>query len=102
MAETEDARKVLLDQAAALNMDVNPEWTVDELAEKVLEAEKAKADADKAKIKNAKKKATVKLLRNAFLVADEKLEKGAVVEVPIDTAKAWIEAGVAVATLGSE
>jgi hypothetical protein len=94
MADTEQAEKVLLEQAAALDLDVDGRWSVETLAEKVREAQDAKAAAEKAAFAKSKK-IPVRLRKNAFPVAGEKALKGSVVEVPVDLARRWIAEGVA-------
>lgn len=94
MADTKDAKKVLLEQAAVLELEVDGRWSVETLAEKVLEAQEAKEEADRQAIRNAKK-IPVLLKRNAFVSADEKHLKGSIVDVPVQMARDWIKAGVA-------
>lgn len=94
MADTKDAKKVLLEQAAALELEVDGRWSVETLAEKVLEAQEAKEESEREAIRSAKK-IPVLLKRNAFVTADEKHFKGEVVEVPVPMAKEWIRLGVA-------
>jgi len=96
MADTDEApRKVLLEQAAALGLDVDGRWSVETLAEKVSLAQQNKARKEESDFAAAKK-VPVRLLKNAFPLADKKVAKGEVVEVPVATAKMWLEAGVAV------
>ena len=65
------------------------------LAAKVLDAQEAKALAEKAAYE-AERKTPVLLLRDAWPVADERHNAGEIINVPIDIAKKWFEAGVAV------
>jgi hypothetical protein len=94
MADTAEAERVLLEQAAALELEVDGRWSVETLADKVLKAQRAKDAAEKAAYAKAKKVA-VRLRKNAFPVTGEKALKGSIVEVPIDLAKRWITEGVA-------
>lgn len=94
MAEDKEARKVLLGQAKALDMEVDGRWSVDTLAEKVMEAQEALTEANSKAIKDASDTA-VFLLRDAFPVDDEKHIAGETVTVPAEMAKAWYKAGVA-------
>ena len=89
-----DAQKVLLEQAAVLGLKVDKRWSVETLAERVLEAQEAVKSEQIAAFDEAKK-TPVLLLRDAFPVEDEKHLRGEVINVPIDLAKAWIKAGVA-------
>ena len=93
-ADEKIARDVLVDQAKALGMTVDKRWSVETLAEKVLEAQQNEAERKQAEFESAKK-TPVLLLKNAFPVASQKALKGTIVEVPIAMAKAWIAAGVA-------
>ncbi len=92
--ELDDAMKVLREQAATLDLTVDPEWDADTLAAKVLEAQEAKAAADKAAFASAAKE-KVFLQRDAWPVADEKHFAGETIEVPHDIAVKWYVAGVA-------
>lgn len=92
--DPDEARKVLLEQAKALDLRVDARWSVETLAERVAEAQEAKAEADKAEFAAAKK-TPVLLLRDAFPVEDEKHLAGETIDVPIEMARRWIEAGVA-------
>jgi hypothetical protein len=92
--ELDDAMKVLREQAATLDLTVDPAWDADTLAAKVLEAQEAKDAADKAAF-DAAAKERVFLLRDAWPVADEKHLAGDTIEVPHDIAVKWYVAGVA-------
>lgn len=92
--DNKEAKKVLLGQAKALGLDVDGRWSVDTLAEKVLEAQEAKSEADAKAIKDASD-TSVFLLRNAFPVAGEKHLAGETVSVPAEMARYWYKAGVA-------
>lgn len=94
MADTTEAKKVLLEQAEALGMEVDKRWSVDTLAEKVLDAEAAKQADDKAKF-DAARKVPVLLLRDSWPVAEERHFAGETIEVPIEMAKHWIASGSA-------
>lgn len=94
MADNLSPEEVLIDQAKALDLKVDNRWSVDTLAEKVLEAQTAKAEAEKAEF-GAAKKVPIRLLRDAFPVADEKHLIGEIIEVPVPLAKHWISCGVA-------
>jgi biopolymer transport protein ExbB/TolQ len=95
MADTIEAEKVLLEQAKALDLKVDKRWSVDTLAEKVLEAQNEQRDAKAADF-HAKADVWVKLLRAAFPVEDERYEIGATVKVTQDMADRWYAAGVAI------
>lgn len=95
MADTDEAKKVLLAQARVLGLEVDGRWAVETLAEKVQEAQEASAEDQRKKFAEAKK-IPVQLLRDAFPQEDEKHLAGEVIDVPIDMAKAWFASGVAV------
>src|SRR4051812_7823909 len=90
-----DALKVLMGQAKALGLKVDPAWDVDTLALRVLEAEEAKTAADKAAFDALPDKVWVYLLRDGWAVADERHNAGETIEVTEDIANKWYEAGVA-------
>lgn len=94
MGDTTDAKKVLLEQAKVLDLEVDGRWSVETLAEKVQEAQEAASEQEERAIDEAKK-IPVLMKRNGFITASRKAWKGQTVEVPIEMAKAWIKAGVA-------
>lgn len=91
---SDEPKKVLLDQAKALDMKVDARWSVETLADKVREAQEAKAEADKAAF-DAARKVPVLLLRDSWPVADERHYAGEIIEVPVEMAKHWIAHGSA-------
>lgn len=92
--DTKEARKVLLAQAAAMKLEVDGRWSVETLAEKVLEAQESRKDAEKAEFAAA---ATVwiYLLRDGFPIEDEKHRAGETILITPELAERWYEAGVA-------
>ena len=92
--QTAEAKKVLLAQADALGLEVDKRWSVDTLAEKVLEAQDHAKEAEKAAFA-ASPKVWVFLLRDGWPVEDEKHFKGETIEVTQEIADKWYEAGVA-------
>lgn len=92
--QTAEAKKVLLDQAKALGLTVDPKWDVDDLAIHVLEAQDAAKLAEKAKY-DASPKVWVYLLRDGWPTEDDKHLAGETVEVTPEIADKWFEAGVA-------
>jgi hypothetical protein len=90
----DEAKKVLLEQAKALDLKVDQRWSVDTLAEKVQEAQ-ADASADKSAAIKAKADTWVTLLRDAFPVEDEKHLAGETIRVPKAMAEYWYENNVA-------
>jgi hypothetical protein len=94
MADDKEAKKVLLGQAKVLGLEVDGRWSVDTLAEKVLEAQEAKSEAEKQAIRDASD-TEVYMIRDGFAVEDEKLRAGGTFTVPSEIAKRWYKAGVA-------
>jgi len=94
MADDAEAKEVLLAQAKALGLKVDKRWSVETLAESVAEAQEAAKEAAAAAFAEAKK-TPVKLLRDAWPLADERHNAGEVIDVPVALARHWIEAGVA-------
>lgn len=92
--DTKEAKKVLLGQARALGLEVDGRWAVETLAEKVLEAQEAKTEAETQAIKDASD-TWVFMLRDGFAVEDEKIKAGTTAQVPEWIAKRWYKAGVA-------
>jgi hypothetical protein len=91
---TADAKGVLLDQAEALDLVVDRRWSVETLAEKVLEAQEAKKAADEAAFTKAAK-VWVFLLKSAYPVEDKKHFAGETIQVTPEIADKWYVAGVA-------
>lgn len=89
-----EARKVLLEQAKALDIDVDRRWSVDTLAERVQEAQEAQKEAKTRAVKEAAD-VWVFLLRDAFPVEDEKHVAGETIQVPQKMAEYWYDNGVA-------
>lgn len=89
-----EARKVLLGQAKELDLDVDGRWSVDTLAEKVLEAQEAQK-AKKAANFKAEANVWVYLQRDAFPVEDEKHLAGETIAVTEAMAEYWYANGVA-------
>lgn len=94
MADDKEARKVLLGQAKALGLVVDGRWSVETLAEKVLEAQETLTEASAKAIKDASD-TEVFLLRDAFPVADERHRAGETITVPAEMARHWYRVGVA-------
>lgn len=92
--DNKEAKKVLLGQAKALGLEVDGRWSVDTLAEKVLEAQEAQIEAEAQSIRDSSDTA-VFMLRDGFAVADEKLRTGGTFMVPDWIARKWYKAGVA-------
>jgi hypothetical protein len=87
-----EAKKFLLGQAGALGMHVDGRWSVDTLAEKVLEAQEAKKAGETQAIKDAAD-TWVFMIRDGWAVEDEKCAAGGTYKVPAWIAKRWYVAG---------
>lgn len=92
--QTAEAKKVLLEQAKALKLAVDPAWSVDDLALHVLEAQDKAKEAAKAE-QAAASNVWVYLLRDGWPVEDEKHLAGETIKVTPEIADKWYEAGVA-------
>ncbi len=89
-----EAKKVLLEQAKALGMEVDGRWSVERLAEEVMAAQEGQKDAKKADFE-AKANTWVVLQRAAFPTEDERHEIGETIKVTEEMADRWYAAGVA-------
>lgn len=89
-----EARKVLIDQARALDLVIDRRWSVETLAQKVAEAQEAKKLADTEAMR-AEPQTPVFLLRDAWPFEDERHNAGETIDVPVSIARRWIECGVA-------
>jgi len=92
--DTREAKEVLLAQAKALSLKVDARWSVDTLAERVLEAQEISAAEAKAEFVAAPK-VWVFLLRDGWPVADERHNAGETIAVTEEIAEKWYVAGVA-------
>lgn len=89
-----EAKKVLLEQASVLSLKVDARWSVDTLAEKVLEAEELRKEASVA-ADLAAADTWVFLLRDGFPAEDVKKKAGETILVSAAIADRWFECGVA-------
>lgn len=87
--------KVMIEQAAALGLNIDPAWTNEQLAAAISTLQASAAAAEKAAFDNAKRKVPVRMLKGAFPVQGVKLRKGEIAQVPLPLAKTWIASGVA-------
>jgi hypothetical protein len=92
--DLKEAKKVLLEQAQVLGLKVDARWSVDTLAEKVLEAQEQAKEASVA-AELAAADTWVFLLRDGFPAEDVKKKAGETVKVSHAIAERWFEAGVA-------
>lgn len=92
--DTTEAMEVLRGQAEALDLKVDARWSAETLAQKVLDAQLAASEAEKAAFAKAPK-VWVFLLRDGWPVADEKHLAGETIAVTQEIATKWFEAGVA-------
>lgn len=95
MAEDDKAaaRKVLLGQARALNMDIDGRWSVETLAEKVQEALDGAAEKEQAAIISAAD-TWVYPVRDCFL-GTEKRPAGRAFQAPKELYQRWKATGAA-------
>lgn len=93
MDDKKEAKKVLLGQAAALGLEVDGRWSVDTLAEKVLEAQESLEEREAAAIKAASD-TWVYCIRDCFL-ATEKNRAGSIIRAPKELYSNWKATGAA-------
>ena len=89
MAKAE-AKKTLLRQARELGLEVDKRWSVETLAEKVVEAQMDYAENEAQKVRDASD-TWVYLLKGAWPTSEEKHLAGEVIKVPEEMAERWIE-----------
>jgi hypothetical protein len=89
-----EPKAILLAQARAIGLEVDGRWSIDTLAEKVEEAQILHVEKQTEDIRKSCD-TWVYMIRDGFVVADEKLEAGTMAEVPEAVAERWYEAGVA-------
>jgi hypothetical protein len=93
MADDKEAKKVLLGQARALGLEVDGRWSVDTLAEKVLEAQETLTEREDAAIRNASD-TWVFCIRDCWL-GTEKQRAGSVIKAPKELYNNWKATGAA-------
>ena len=89
-----EAKQTLLKQAHQLDLKVDSRWSVETLAEKVVEAQYSLKERQTQAIMEASD-TWVYLLKGAYPVEDEKHFAGETIKVPAEIADKWYEAGVA-------
>lgn len=94
MADTDDAVKVMIEQAATLGLKIDKRWSPETLAQKIVEAQDALI-SDEQRAFDAAPKTPVRLKKDAFLITDVRSRAGAVVGVPVEMARYMIDNGVA-------
>ena len=91
--DTSEAMSVLVSQAVTIGLTVDPKWSVDELAQKVLDAQLKQKARENEEFQKAKK-VRVMMKRDGFPLADMKVCAGQTCDVPIELAKRWLALGV--------
>lgn len=98
MADDDDSKreamKVMREQAQYYKITVDPLWSPEELAQKIIDAQlavEAKAADDFAKAKKVK----VRMLRDGWPLSDTRIKAGQTCDIPIEMARRWIEDGAA-------
>lgn len=89
-----EAMKVMREQAQYYGIKVDPLWSPEDLAQKIIDAQLAvetKASEDFAKAKKVK----VKMLRDGWPLSSTRVKAGQTCDVPVDIARRWIEDGAA-------
>lgn len=93
MSDTKEAKKVLIEQAKVLGMEIDGRWSVETLAEKVLEAQESQADREAEAI-HAASDTWVYLNRDCWLATDRN-NAGSVIRVPDELYRNWKATGAA-------
>lgn len=93
MSDTTEAKKVLLGQAAALGLKVDARWSVDTLAEKVLEAQETQSEREAEAIRQSAD-TWVYCIRDCWL-GTEKHPARSVIQAPKDLYNNWKATGAA-------
>ena len=91
--DTSEAMSVLVSQAVTLGLTADPKWTVEQLAQKVLDAQLAQEARQNEEYQKAKK-TRVLMKRDGFPLADMKVLAGQTCDIPIELAKRWLALGV--------
>lgn len=93
MSDFKEERKTLLAQARALGMEVDGRWSVETLAEKIMEAQE-EVQAREAEEIRTTSDTWVYCIRDCFL-ATEKHKAGAVIRAPKELYLRWKATGAA-------
>lgn len=94
MADKSEAMKVMREQAAVLDIKVDPVWSPEELAQKIIDAQVTAANAANEAFAKAKK-VKVRMVRDCWAL-ETRIPAGKTADIPVDLAREWIEAGAAV------
>ena len=92
---TREAMQVMREQARFYGITVSSEWSPEELAQKIIDAQlalEAKEAADYAKAK----KVRVKMVRDGWPLSSTRVKAGLTCDIPVELAKRWLDAGACV------
>lgn len=93
MSDNREAKKVLLEQAKVLGLEVDGRWSIETLADKVREAQEDQSAQEEAAVREASD-TWVYCIRDCFL-ATEKHRAGSVVKAPKGLYLNWRAVGAA-------
>lgn len=93
MTDNKEAKKVLLGQAKALELEVDGRWSVETLAEKVMEAQDALAEREAAAVRESAD-TWVYCIRDCWLATDRH-RAGSVIRAPKELYTNWKATGAA-------
>jgi len=96
MADTEvdktEALKVMREQAAVYQIKIDPLWSAEDLAQKIIDAQLA-IEAKDAEVFAKAKKVRVKMVRDGWPLSSTRVRAGQTCDIPVDLARRWLEAG---------
>lgn len=90
-----EAMQVMREQARYYNIKVDPLWSPEDLAQKIIDAQMA-LEAKEADDFAKAKKVRVRMLRDGWPLSSTRVPAGKTCDIPVELARRWIEAGAAV------
>jgi hypothetical protein len=94
MADTE-ARQVMREQATYHQIKIDPLWSDEELAQKIIDAQLA-AEAKAVEEFTKAKKIKVRMVRDGWPLSGTRVRAGQTCDIPIPLAQRWLETGACV------
>jgi len=90
-----EAMQIMRDQAQAYGLKIDPLWSPEEFAQKIIDAQLAIEAKDREEFSKAKK-VKVKMIRDGWPLSGTRVRAGQTCDLPVDMARRWIEDGACV------
>lgn len=90
--DTAEAMEVMRGQAQVLGLKVDPLWSAEDFAQKIIDAQMA-LEAKAAEEFSKAKKVKVRMIRDGWPLSSTRVPAGKTVDIPIELAKRWLAVG---------